>query len=47
MTGTSFGIDRLDNSTASGQSGDLIILTARPSMGKTALSLKFIESALN
>ncbi|MDU8924285.1 replicative DNA helicase [Pasteurellaceae bacterium LIM206] len=47
VTGTPFGIDRLDNSTAGGQCGDLIILAARPSMGKTALSLKFIESALN
>ncbi|WP_419852296.1 replicative DNA helicase [Actinobacillus pleuropneumoniae] len=47
VTGISFGIDRLDSSTAGGQSGDLIILAARPSMGKTALSLKFIESALN
>ncbi|MDP8189099.1 replicative DNA helicase [Pasteurella skyensis] len=47
VTGTSFGIDKLDEHTAGGQNGDLIILAARPSMGKTALSLKFIESALN
>ena len=47
VTGTSFGIERLDRKTAGAQNTDLIILAARPSMGKTALSLKFAESALN
>ncbi|MCW9718575.1 replicative DNA helicase [Avibacterium sp. 21-599] len=46
ITGVPFGIDRLDNNTSGAQDGDLIILAARPSMGKTALSLKFAETAL-
>lgn len=47
VTGVSFGIERLDYNTAGAQNGDLIILAARPSMGKTALSLKFAETALD
>lgn len=46
VTGTSFGIEKLDSKTAGAQNTDLIILAARPSMGKTALSLKFAKSAL-
>lgn len=46
ITGIPFGITRLDNHTSGAQNSDLIILAARPSMGKTALSLKFAESAL-
>lgn len=46
ITGIPFGITRLDNHTSGAQKSDLIILAARPSMGKTALSLKFAESAL-
>lgn len=46
VTGIPFGISQLDNNTSSAQSSDLIILAARPSMGKTALSLCFARSAL-
>ncbi|OOF78808.1 replicative DNA helicase [Rodentibacter caecimuris] len=46
VTGTSFGIDRLDVNTTGSQAGDLILLAARPSMGKTALSLTFAKAAL-
>lgn len=46
ITGTPFGIERLDFNTTGAQDGDLIMVTARPSMGKTALSLTFAKSAL-
>ncbi|WP_353847897.1 replicative DNA helicase [Actinobacillus pleuropneumoniae] len=46
VTGTSFGIERLDSNTAGAQNSDLIILAARPSMGKTALSIVFADGAL-
>ncbi|HHW7521443.1 TPA: replicative DNA helicase [Mannheimia haemolytica] len=46
VTGVPFGIDRLDENTTGGQSGDLVILAARPSMGKTALSLRFVTAAM-
>ncbi|MFC1040820.1 replicative DNA helicase [Pasteurella multocida] len=46
ITGVPFGITQLDNNTTGAQSGDLIILAGRPSMGKTALSLVFAKSAL-
>ncbi|WP_409499802.1 replicative DNA helicase [Mannheimia glucosida] len=46
VTGIPFGIDRLDENTTGGQSGDLVILAARPSMGKTALSLRFVTAAM-
>ena len=39
VTGTPTGIDSLDNLTAGFQKSDLIVLAARPSMGKTALAL--------
>lgn len=47
VTGVPFGIDRLDHNTTGGQAGDLVILAARPSMEKTALSFKFTEATLN
>lgn len=44
ITGITSGIPSLDNKTSGFQKGDLIIIAARPSMGKTALS---ITCALN
>lgn len=39
VTGVRTGIEKLDNLTSGFQRGDLIILAARPSIGKTALAL--------
>lgn len=46
ITGLSTGLQELDGRTSGWQSGEMIILAARPSMGKTALALNFIESAI-
>lgn len=40
MLGTSFGLPSLDDMTGGKQPGDLIIIAARPSMGKTTLALQ-------
>jgi len=40
MIGTSFGLPALDEKTGGKQPGDLIIIAARPSMGKTTLALQ-------
>ncbi|MFT7389526.1 MAG: replicative DNA helicase [Candidatus Endobugula sp.] len=46
ITGLSSGLVDLDKRTAGWQNGELIILAARPSMGKTALALNFVETAV-
>ena len=45
ITGTASGFDDLDNITGGFQGGNLIILAARPSMGKSALMANFAENA--
>ena len=45
MTGITSGFTDLDNITHGFQKGDLIILAARPSVGKTALALNFLMNA--
>jgi replicative DNA helicase len=45
ITGVPSGFNDLDNLTAGFQNGDLIILAARPSMGKTALALNIAYNA--
>lgn len=45
MTGVDTGIPGLNNRTFGFQKSDLILLAARPSMGKTALSLNFCVNA--
>lgn len=46
ITGVSTGIDELNEKTSGWQPGELVILAARPSMGKTALALNFVEAAI-
>jgi len=45
VTGVSTGYSRLDNLTSGFQNSDLILLAARPSMGKTALALNIARNA--
>jgi len=45
ITGTPSGFDDLDNITGGFQPGNLIVLAARPSMGKSALMANFAENA--
>lgn len=46
ITGLSTGFIELDNKTYGMQSGDLIIVAARPSMGKTTFAMNLVESVL-
>lgn len=46
VTGVPSGLDDLDELTFGFQEADLIILGARPSMGKTSLALNFVDAAL-
>ena len=45
VTGVPTGFNQLDNMTSGLQNSDLIILAARPSMGKTALALNIARNA--
>ncbi|EGM68742.1 MULTISPECIES: replicative DNA helicase [Shewanella] len=45
VTGVSSGFSDLDKMTAGFQSGDLIIVAARPSMGKTTFAMNLCEQA--
>lgn len=46
MTGVTTGFDDLDAKTAGLQPSDLIIVAARPSMGKTTFAMNLVENAL-
>lgn len=46
ITGLSSGLADLDARTAGWQNGELIVLAARPSMGKSALMMNFVEAAI-
>ncbi|MBN2795219.1 MAG: replicative DNA helicase, partial [Clostridia bacterium] len=45
MTGVSTGFEALDDMTAGMQKSDLILVAARPSMGKTAFALNLCQNA--
>src|SRR5438132_1670809 len=45
LTGVATGFTDLDRLTAGFQRGDLVIVAARPSMGKTALALNVVQHA--
>ncbi|WP_417911917.1 replicative DNA helicase [Candidatus Electronema sp. TJ] len=45
VTGVATGYDELDRMTAGLQPSDLVILAARPSMGKTSLAMNIVQTA--
>ncbi len=45
ITGVASGFTQLDNLTGGWQNSDLIVIAARPSMGKTAMSLAMMRNA--
>ena len=47
VSGLTTGFDKLNNLTQGFQAGDMIIVAARPSVGKTALALNFAYRAAN
>lgn len=47
INGVPTGIKKLDQATRGWQSSDLIILAARPAVGKTAKALKFLRAAVS
>lgn len=46
LTGLSTGFEKLDEMTSGLQRGDLVIVAARPSMGKTAFAMNLVEAGL-
>lgn len=46
ITGLSTGFNDLDGKTSGMQKGDLIIVAARPSMGKTTFAMNLVENAM-
>ncbi|OOS07772.1 replicative DNA helicase [Moraxella cuniculi DSM 21768] len=46
LIGVNTGFEELNNKTSGFQDGNLIVLAARPAMGKTALALNFVQAAL-
>ena len=46
ITGLTTGFKDLDKMTSGWQKGDMVIIAARPSMGKTALAMNAVENAL-
>jgi replicative DNA helicase len=46
ITGTPTGFEELDAMTSGLQAGDLVLIAARPSMGKTALLISLLLNSL-
>lgn len=46
ITGLTTGFKDLDKMTSGWQKGDMVVIAARPSMGKTALAMNAVENAL-
>jgi len=46
ITGLTTGYKELDKWTSGWQAGDMVVIAARPSMGKTALAMNAVENAL-